>query len=71
MFDPQHQQYFEPENPAPGWPAPRASLYYPKGADQLHATGGVGVVIRRLRIDLGFSAADVSNTFALSTGFAF
>ena len=69
--DPQHQFYYQPDDPATGMPDPRASLYFPKGKDAVHVSSGVGLVLGRLQVDAAFDVANIGHTFALSTVLGF
>jgi hypothetical protein len=38
-----------------------------RGEDQVHVAGGVGIVVRRLQLDLAVDFSDLVDTVALST----
>jgi len=66
-YDPLHRPYLQVDNPNTGWPAPGWALLFPKGDDEQHFTGGVGVATaRRLQVDFAFDRSPSVNTYALS-----
>lgn len=50
-YDPQHQSYFQADDPQTGMPAPRWALMFQKGEDDVHVSAGLGVVFGRLQFD--------------------
>ena len=48
---------------------PRALL--PRGDDQMHYAGGIGVAMRKFQIDLGVDVADRVDTYSLSAIYNF
>jgi hypothetical protein len=59
--------YYQPDNPATGWPNPLIALYFPKGTNEWHASAGAGFVVGGLQFDGAADLSDAGRTFALST----
>lgn len=68
-LDPDHQlRYdFRGRNPNRLRPEDRFGVRFPEGNDDLHLTGGIGTVLQRLQIDLGFDLSDRARIFSLSS----
>jgi hypothetical protein len=67
-IDPFHDPYFKVTDPATGFPAPQWALTLPKGEDEMHYSGGLGMATqRRLQIDLAVDHARSVTTYSLSS----
>jgi long-subunit fatty acid transport protein len=66
-YDPDHTMHFRPDDPATGLPAPRFTLGFPPGSDQVHVTTGIGFVVSEsLQVDAAFDYSRTVKTFSLS-----
>ena len=55
-------------DPATGFPAPQWALTLPKGEDEMHYSGGLGIATqRRLQIDFAVDHARSVTTYSLSS----
>ncbi|MEM7585209.1 MAG: hypothetical protein AAF560_17600 [Acidobacteriota bacterium] len=48
-------------------PEDRFGFRFPEGENEMHWTGGLGIVFSRLQLDLAFDLSDRANVFSLST----
>jgi hypothetical protein len=71
FFDPQHQIYYQPDNPQNGYPTPLDAVLFPKAKDDLHRSVGIGVEFTHVLFDLAADFADKGNTFIVSSVFKF
>ncbi len=69
--DPDHQltYNFNGRTPEELQPEDRFGLRFAAGEDELHVTGGVGVVFSRVQFDFAFDVSDRADIFSLSTVF--
>ncbi len=67
--DPDHQLTYDFSAQTGGTlqPEDRFGFRFPEGDDEIHWTGGCGIVFRRLQLDLAFDLSDRANVFSLST----
>jgi len=67
FFDPQHQIYYQADDPQHGYPTPQDVILYPKAKDDWHRSVGLGLVFRHLQFDFAADFADKSRTWVVST----
>jgi long-subunit fatty acid transport protein len=66
-YDPQHQLYFQADNSATGYPAPRWTLYFPQRDGNVHLSAGLGFSTRHFQVDAAADFSSAVNTFSVST----
>ena len=65
-LDPDHQMQYNVENLEDPRVGDRFGVRFMEGEDELHWSGGVGVVLRRLQLDFAFDLSDRAQIFSLS-----
>ena len=70
-FDPDHQLAYDfgDRNIEDLRPQDRFGLRFAKGDDEMHWTGGFGIALSRVQLDLAFDLSDRANIFSLSSVF--
>ncbi|HEY8549856.1 MAG TPA: outer membrane protein transport protein [Vicinamibacterales bacterium] len=63
-FDPDHRIRFE-------GPFSANTVLYPRGDDEMHYTGGAGVVVRNVQVDVGYDHSERVKTFSASAIYRF
>jgi hypothetical protein len=71
-YDPQHQLYFQPDDPQTGFPLPRAALNQRKREGAAHFSAGVGFATRlHFQLDTAVDLSTQVDTFTVSAVWRF
>ncbi len=73
-YDPDHQLYYDFEGRDPdaiGEIEDRFAFRFPRGEDELHITGGLGFVGKKVQVDLAFDLSERSDIVSLSMVYRF